>query len=301
MYLGYNTNGFSNHDPFEAIELIAELGYRAIAITVDHRWLNPFAVDFEAQLEKFHRLTRLYRLNTVIETGARYLLNPNVKHEPTLLSEGAENRQRRVDFLKRCIDIADYLDSDCVSLWSGSQPDTINLQTAMDRLAAGLEPVLSYAENSGVTIGFEPEPGMLIDTMGAYERLLQWIDHPSFQLTLDLGHLFCQGELPLVDFIERWQNKIVNIHIEDMNQGVHEHLMFGDGQIYFPPVMECLRNIGYDRGVFVELSRHSHDAPRIAKRSFKFLNPMMPHSNSRSNRTAPNFHPGSISEDTNNG
>jgi len=276
VYLGYNTNGFAHHAPAEAIELLAELGYQAIGLTVDHQWLNPFSADFESQLEEFHRLLRLYRLKSVVETGARYLLNPNVKHEPTLLSDGAENRQRRVDFLKRCIDIAEYLGSDCVSLWSGVKPDTINLQTAMDRLASSLEPVLSYAENSGVIIGFEPEPGMLIDTMGTYERLLQWIDHPCFRLTLDIGHLFCQGELPLVDFIERWSSRIVNIHIEDIQAGVHEHLMFGDGQIHFPPVFQALHRIGYQAGVFVELSRHSHDAPRIARRSMDFLAPFIP-------------------------
>lgn len=276
MYLGYNTNGFANHDPIEAIELLAELGYQGIAITIDHQWLNPFSESFERQLDEFQRILRLYRLNTVIETGARYLLNPNVKHEPTLLSDGAENRERRIEFLKRCIDAAEYLGSDCVSLWSGRKPETINLQTAMDRLASSLEPVLRYADQCGVILGFEPEPGMLIDTMNAYERLLQWIDHPSFHLTLDIGHLFCQGEVPIVDFIERWQDRIVNIHVEDMRAGVHEHLMFGEGQIYFPPVFEALRRIQYPCGVYVELSRHSHDAPRVARKSMEFLSPMVP-------------------------
>lgn len=276
MYLGYNTNGFAHHDPFQAIELIAELGYSGLAITVDHRWLNPFSDDFEKRLEEFHRAIRLYRLNTVIETGARFLLNPNVKHEPTLLSDGAKNRSRRVEFLQRCIDIAKYLGSDCVSLWSGRKPDTINLQTAMDRLADSLEPVVRYAENSNVTIGFEPEPGMLIDTMNAYERLLQWIDSDSFQLTLDIGHLFCQGEVPIVDFIERWRDRIVNIHIEDMRVGVHEHLMFGDGHIHFPPIFDALHHIGYEGGVYVELSRHSHNAPYFARRSIDFLSAFVP-------------------------
>ena len=276
MYLGYNTNGFAHHDPFEAIELIAELGYRGIAITVDHHWLSPFDKNFENQLEEFQRALRLYRLNSVIETGARFLLNPNVKHEPTLLSDGAENRLRRVDFLQRCIDIANYLGSDCVSLWSGRKPDTINLQTAMDRLADSLDPVIRYAENHQVTIGFEPEPGMLIDTMNSYERLLQWIDSSAFQLTLDIGHLFCQGEVPVVDFIERWKDRIVNIHLEDMKVGVHEHLMFGDGQIYFPPIFEALQQIEYEGGVYVELSRHSHNAPWFARRSMDFLSAFVP-------------------------
>ena len=36
-----------------AVELIAELGYQGLAITVDHRWLNPFGEDFETQLAEF--------------------------------------------------------------------------------------------------------------------------------------------------------------------------------------------------------------------------------------------------------
>ncbi len=275
MYLGYNTNGLAHHDPVQAIELIGQLGYRGLAITVDHSWLNPHAADLEHQLETFQRLFQVYRLHTVIETGARFLLNPHVKHEPTLISDGAENRNRRVDFLKHCIDMAHVLGSDCVSLWSGRQPETINRQTAMARLTESLKPVIAHAESQGVTIGFEPEPGMLIDTLSAYESLLQSIDSPAFQLTLDVGHLCCQGEVPLADFIERWQHRLVNVHIEDMNAGVHEHLMFGEGQIQFPPVFAALHRIRYAGGVFVELSRHSHNAAEIARRSMAFLAPLL--------------------------
>ena len=56
-------------------------------------------------------------MRSVIETGARFLLDPRVKHEPTLLSESP---RRRIDFYKYAIDCAAELGSDCVSLWSGA-------------------------------------------------------------------------------------------------------------------------------------------------------------------------------------
>ena len=276
LYLGYNTNGFANHAALDTIDLISEIGYRGIGITVDHSWMNPFHSQWESELAEVKNRIDRYQMNTVIETGARFLLNPNVKHEPTLISDGSENRLKRIDFLKHCIDIAAYLGSDCVSLWAGRKPETINLQTAMDRLAESLDPVINYAETKGVVLGFEPEPGMLIDTMNAFERLLQWIDSPTLQLTLDIGHLFCQGEVPIVDFITRWQDRIVNIHLEDMKAGVHEHLMFGDGDIHFPPILEALHEIDYRGGVFVELSRHSFNAPFFANECMKFLADFFP-------------------------
>ena len=63
----------------------------------------------------------------------------------------------------------------------------------------------------------------------------------------------------------------MNVHLEDMRAGRHEHLMFGEGEIDFPPVLRTLAEVGYTGGVYVELSRHSHEGPAAARRAFEFL------------------------------
>ncbi len=272
MLIGYNTNGLAHHDPFEAIELLAEIGYRSVALTLDHGRLNPFADGFRSQLASLRRLLERLKLRNVVETGARYLLDPRRKHEPTLVSADKVARDRRIAFLKAAIDAAHELQSDCVSLWSGVVHDGADFATALGRLVSGLEPALDYARGKNVVIGFEPEPGMLIDTMSRYEELDRQIGHPLFQLTLDIGHLHCLGETPIAAQIHRWQKRLVNVHIEDMRAGVHEHLMFDEGEIDFPPVIEALAASGYQSGIHVELSRHSHIGPDAARQSFKFLN-----------------------------
>jgi sugar phosphate isomerase/epimerase len=184
-------------------------------------------------------------------------------------------RSRRVRFLQLAIDIAAELHSDCVSFWSGilHEPE-LPEQAAFDRLCGGLRHVIDYAKRRNVTLGFEPEPGMFIDTMARYERLIERIDAPCFKLTLDIGHLHCLGETPIADRIRRWSSRLVNVHIEDMKHGVHEHLMFGEGEIDFPPVMQALCDVNYAGGVHVELSRHSHLAPDVAQRAYRFLRPL---------------------------
>jgi sugar phosphate isomerase/epimerase len=62
-----------------------------------------------------------------------------------------------------------------------------------------------------------------------------------------------------------------------MRRGVHEHLMFGEGEIDFPPVLEALAAAGYSGGVYVELSRHSHQAPDAARQAWEFLRSIFPH------------------------
>lgn len=274
MLLGYNTNGLAHHSLPAAIELIAEIGYRSVAITLDNHVLNPYGEHFECELNTTAELLARHNLRSVIETGARYLLNPRVKHEPTLVAAAEEDRLRRVDFLCRAIDAAKALGSDCVSLWAGVVHHAAGREAALAHLFSGLRRVIDHAERQDVTIGFEPEPGMLIDTMASFIELLDRVDSQRLQLTLDVGHLHCLGETPIAGVIRRWGDRLVNIHIEDMRAGVHDHLMFGEGEMDFPPIIAALDEVGYDGGVHVELSRHSHDGPRAAKQAFEFLSPL---------------------------
>ncbi|HYW79636.1 MAG TPA: sugar phosphate isomerase/epimerase family protein [Thermoguttaceae bacterium] len=275
MRLGYNTNGMAHHELFDAVTLLAEIGYRSVAITIDHAALAPGEKYLAQRLTRLRRLLDGFGMRSVIETGARYLLDPKKKHEPTLITANPAGRARRIAFYKHAIDCAAALGSDCVSLWSGVLHDATDDHRAVDRLVEGLSEVLDYGAGQGVAIGLEPEPGMLIDSMARYESLLRHLDTPNLRLTLDIGHLHCQGEVPIARVVERWAPRLVNVHIEDMRSGVHEHLRFGQGEIDFPPVLRALADAGYQGGVHVELSRHSHEAPEAAKQAFEFLQPLV--------------------------
>jgi L-ribulose-5-phosphate 3-epimerase len=271
MLLGYNTNGMAHHDLFDAVELLADIGYKSVAITIDHTAFAPQARYNRQRCLRLRRLLKQRRMRSVIETGARFLLNPRDKHEPTLVSRAPESRRRRIEFYKYAIDLAAELSSDCVSLWSGRiHPDTPRAE-AMAWLIDGLRQVSAYAAQKHISLAFEPEPDMLIDGMAAWEELLFRSGVEDLCLTLDIGHLHCQGEGPIEKVIARWASRMVNVHIEDMRAGVHEHLMFGEGQIDFPAVFRGLSQAGYAGGVHVELSRHSHEAPAAAQKAFDFL------------------------------
>jgi sugar phosphate isomerase/epimerase len=274
VLLGYNTNGFAHHDLFEAIELLAEIGYRSVAITIDHRVLSP-REDWRAQLRRLRSTLDRLGLRSAIETGARFLLDPRRKHEPTLVSADPAGRAKRIEFTRHAIHCAAELESDCVSLWSGVLRQPLPHAEAMGLLAEGMEEVLDIAAGAGVPVGFEPEPGMLVDTMARFGDLLSAVDAPNLRLTLDIGHLQCQGELPIADEIRRWAARLVNVHLEDMRRGEHQHLMFGEGEIDFPPVLQTLAQVGYQGGVHVELSRHGHEAPEAARRAYALVEPMI--------------------------
>ncbi len=274
MRLGYNTNGLAHHRWQDALQLLSDLGYQSVALTLDHHLLDPYRATSGDLDEMRDRLDNL-KMHCVIETGARFLLDPRIKHEPTLLHPDSVQREVRIDFLRRAIDIAHFLNADAVSFWSGILREEIPYNAALDRLTEGCREVLDYAEKQNVRLAFEPEPGMLIETMERFSELKSRLPSPHFGLTIDIGHLQCVESPPISHFLNDWQDILYNIHIEDMKTGVHDHLKFGEGEIDFPPLFQTLKSIQYRFGLHVELSRHSHEAPTAAAQSMKFLQDML--------------------------
>jgi sugar phosphate isomerase/epimerase len=277
MRLGYITNGLAHHRLADAIDLLADEGYQGVGVTLDAGALDPYAAPavLRQQLQETREKLDKRGLCRVVETGARYLLNPRKKHDPTLVDPDPARREIRVDFLKRAINIAVALEADCVSFWSGILRDDADEAQALERLAQALVPVVRHAEERNMTLAFEPEPGMFIDTFARFEQLDERIRHPLFQLTVDLGHVHCVEEGDAAEHLRRWGSRIVNIHIEDMKRGIHEHLMFGEGTMDFPPMIAALAEVGYRGALNVELSRHSHMAVEAVARAKDFLTPML--------------------------
>ncbi|MEE9295127.1 MAG: sugar phosphate isomerase/epimerase family protein [Phycisphaerae bacterium] len=276
MILGYVTGGFAFHTLEDAIHILADTGYRSAAVSLEKHHLDPFDDDWPARARHIRSILQERDMRCTVETGARFILDPRRKHHPTLVSGAAADRDRRIEFLCRAIDIAAELQADSVSLWSGAADDHASDAAQLDRLCSGLCDVLAHAERYTMRLGFEPEPGMHVSTMAQFERLHEVMQHPLLGLTLDVGHVHCLADGDLFDHAGRWREQLCNVHIEDMRRGRHEHLLFGDGEIQFTEVVAILTSVDYRGPVHVELSRHSHDAPSVAARAFDFLSAIWP-------------------------
>lgn len=270
LAFGYNTNGFAHHDLADAIDIIADLGYAGVALTLDTHHLHPLR---SGAAEVARVATHLARrgLRATVETGARYVLDPRRKHEPTLVSADPEGRARRLAFLLRCREIAADLGAEAIAVFSGRADPALPEGEAWAHLAEGVTALLdACGSRGGPPLGFEPEPGMLVAALADWDRLAAAVGE-RLRLTLDVGHLRCTEPDPLPEAIARAAPRAVNVHIEDIRGNVHEHLAFGEGEIDFPPALRALGDAGYAGLVNVELSRHSHDAPSAARRSIEFL------------------------------
>ena len=269
----YNTNGCAHHRLDDAVGLIADAGYDGVALTLDWHHLDPLAEDWSMQTHRLAKRLRSLNLDSVIETGARYLLNPSQKHEPTLINPAADERRRRIGFLQRAVDIAAILGAETVSFWAGIKQAELADSDAWRYLLEGIEKVVAYATRAGVEVSLEPEPGMLVETNADYDRLLSASSglQNALHLALDLGHVWVTGEAEPAAAIHRYGHRLGTVSIEGMNRGVHLHLPLTEGDMEIPPLLTALREISFSRLVCVELSRESPRAHLAIPESIEYL------------------------------
>ena len=267
MRFAYNTNGAANHRLDDALNLIADAGYDGVALTLDIHHLDPFAADFPAERRRVAARLRQLGLGCVVETGARYLLDPRAKHEPTLVTASEEGRARRFEFLSRALEVAADTGADAMSFWAGVPKPGVDDAQARDWLRRGAEQVARRAEQLGTVAALEPEPGMLIETVDDWAALAI----AGLRLALDTGHCIVTNERDPADAVRAFAPHLATVSIEDMKRGVHIHLPFGEGDMDIPSVLGALDEVGFDKLVCVELSRESHRADTMIPASLRYL------------------------------
>ncbi|WP_426309606.1 sugar phosphate isomerase/epimerase family protein [Cellulosimicrobium sp. E-16] len=275
--LGYGTNGFTDHPLDVTLDVLDHEGYGAVALTLGFPHLDPFTDGWRAEVGALRgRLAALHGgagMRVVVETGTRFLLDPYRKHRPTLVDTEADARLR---FLRRAVEIAAALDAECVSFFSGVLPDGASPAEGWSLLRDRLPGLVEHARDHGVRLSLEPEPGMLVETVGDALRLRDDLggdagDLADLGVTVDVGHCLVVEPDGVVGALRAAAPYLANVQLDDMPRTHHEHRPFGEGEIDLPLVLSTLADVGYTGVAAVELPRHSYDAPGLARRSMTAL------------------------------
>ncbi|MCL5237311.1 MAG: sugar phosphate isomerase/epimerase [Nitrospirae bacterium] len=272
--LSFSTNAFVRYSVFKAIEKIADIGYEGVELVTDipHLYVYSITDSDMRKLKETIARTRIQVANVNANTAKGYYGRTfwDPLFEPSIANPDPTVRKWRIDYSKKCIDLAFSIGCSNISLTSGRMIPGVDLRQSLDILQESLRELLDYASEKNIRIAIEPEPGLLIEYSRELESLLEEVDSPLLGVNLDLGHSHVLGEAPET-VVETFSGKIFHVHIEDIRARKHYHLIPGLGDMDFEMLFGLLDKYSYDGFVTVELYTYPYQPDEAARKSFSFL------------------------------
>jgi sugar phosphate isomerase/epimerase len=251
--LSYSTFGLTNVDFLDSISEVDKAGYPGIELAFHRDQFNPFNLtdDYVAAIKK--RLATVNVKAACVATASHFF-TPSRPHEPSLMSPDTAGRKRRIDLVRRGIDLARKLDIPLVTFGSGfirdehvSNPSVNARELLVDSIQQCLKLV---RDDEDITLLIEPEPGMFIETTEQGLSLINEVNSPKFQLHVDMCHMYCSDK-DYVGALAQAAPYARFLHVSDAKQGynlkilkmaddLNLDLRFANYLIYFPEFAEYL-------------------------------------------------------------
>ncbi len=275
MNLAYSSNAYMHCSVTEAIDCVAALGYGGFELMADipHAWPAKTTDD---QIETIRR--RLDQRGLTLSNVNAFMMNAvgDFWH-PSWIEPDAGVRRARVTHTIQALEMASKLGAPCITTEPGGPlAEGESREQAIDLFVAGLQEALHHAEDLGVPLLVEPEPGLLIENVEQTLALVERIDSPMFGINFDVGHMYCVAE-PLPEAVQRLQGVTRHYHVEDIaSSRVHRHLIPGQGAIEFDAVFRAIEHTGYQGWLTVELYPYLDDPDGAGRAARDFLTRLMP-------------------------
>ncbi len=207
-------------------------------------WAKPHIDDKTTtkQLDRINKLVKEYNLN-ISSIGAHIDLS----------CLDVDLRNHNVNYVNKCIDHANYLNSPIVHILSGEliSEDMKNKQT--DIFYNSVEKILKYAEKKNIKIAIEAIVGHVFHSHLDFINIWKKIDSEKIFVNYDPSHFEAQ-KINLDDTLDLLAKKIIHVHIKDA-MGLYPYFQFppiGKGNIDFKKLITKLDKFGYSDALSVE-------------------------------------------------
>ncbi len=274
MRLSFSTNAFVNYPVSEAVEKIGAIGYEGVELLADAPHLYTRALkrsdidELKAAVSRAGVKVCNINANTVRGCYGSEVWDP--LFEPSLSNPDPVARAWMAEYVKKCIDLAFEVGSPNISVTSGKIMPDIAPEDALGIFKTSLREVLAHAATKGVRIGVEYEPGLLVESCEELSTLIYEIGSPLLGANLDLGHSHVMGEDPQI-VARSLSGKVFHIHIEDIKDRDHFHLIPGLGDMDFRSILKLYDNGSYKGYFTVELYTYPDEPEYAAREAFNFL------------------------------
>ncbi len=274
MRLAYSSNAFTRTDLGSALNAIADLGFCGAEILCDRpHWFPGEVTDGEADriaLLLEERGLSVSNLNANTANGYYRPTPAENTFEPALSNRDRELRQWRQNYTIEAIRLARRVGAGSVSVTSGHPVPGTSPQRALDYFVDSLKHICDQAAQHDVRVGIEYEPGLLVERAVEVAEILDRVGSGQLGVNLDIGHSWLDGENP-EQAVALLAGRIWNVHVEDIKNRKHFHLVPGDGDLPFERYFNALRASGYKGFLTVELYSYPENPVEVGQRSLDYL------------------------------
>ncbi len=260
LTLGFHTAGLLLHDEPTAVEELAKLGYRAVALRPRRGQLDPAGPEVASLIGRLQEVIARLGVRVVLDADGRFMHNPRRPAGPSLVALSQSEADAARDWVCRMMDLGEQLGAELVTFATGAPPSPLSLATdeqILERLATQLDSLLAAARGR-MSLAIRPSHGEVIATVAQFERLLQWIQEPSeLRLAADIGEMLAGGELPLADRLARNAAALECVYLCDRRSGAAGDRRFGQGDVALGRVVQSLSSLGFAGPIILRVEGHS--------------------------------------------
>jgi sugar phosphate isomerase/epimerase len=136
-----------------------------------------------------------------------------------------------------------------------------------------LEVIVETADQLGLCLCIEnmfPRSRFLVDPDDFVEVFEKF---PSLKLTLDTGHahLGAEGSQKVLDFVEKFGDRVAHVHASDNLGREDDHLPIGTGTMDFPKIMKALAEVRYDETITLEVFSRDREYLKVSRKKLAAL------------------------------
>jgi sugar phosphate isomerase/epimerase len=278
MKLAYSSNAYTRTSLERALASISAIGFDGAEILCDHPHLFPGRTsDTEVAMLK-RQLTGLglavSNLNANTANGYFDPLPPENVFEPSLSSANRVSRDWRTRFSIAAVRIARELGASCISLTSGHPGSGGLPDQGLAYFTDSLKRICEVAEDQAIKVGIEYEPGLLVERAHEVMEVIERVGSSHLGVNLDIGHSHLNHEPP-EEAVATLSGRIWNVHVEDIANHKHFHLVPGDGDMPLKRYLQALKREGYDNHLTVELYTYTHMPEEAGRRSLGYLRKLL--------------------------
>ena len=261
MKIGIHSGVLSDYRLSEIIPRLADLGYQGLELNAETGpWGEPHVTP-DLGIRERAAIRQL--------SQDHYLEISSISAHISLIDADVAARQKHVEFVKGCIDLATDVGTNIVHAISGLAPTGVPSERAWRWLVESVSACIDYAGERGVLFGIEADEIMLLAGMADLGRLTTEVETAELHVNFDASHSIPMDENP-AEWVKTLGSRIVHVHLKDVKPreprkeraslfGIpvdFDYPPLGKGVIDWRELFGALRQNNYSGFLSVEYAAH---------------------------------------------